>query len=45
MRKDLRDLIRHNKVVAVLDVDCDTYDQFDAIDKQYLEEIVDLLEF
>ena len=38
-------VIRQNKVVAVLDVDSDTYDQFDAIDKQYLEEIVDLLEF
>ena len=38
-------VIRNNKVVAVLDVDSDEYDQFDDTDKKYLEEIVDLIEF
>ena len=38
-------VIRNNKVVAVLDVDSDEYDQFDETDKKYLEEIVGLIEF
>jgi L-methionine (R)-S-oxide reductase len=38
-------VIRNNEVVAVLDVDSSEYDQFDAIDQQYLEEIVNLIEF
>lgn len=38
-------VIRHKEVVAVLDVDSNEYDQFDDIDKQYLEEIVSLIEF
>ena len=38
-------VIRNNEVVAVLDVDSNEYDQFDDIDKQYLEEIVHLIEF
>jgi len=38
-------LIRNNEVVAVLDVDSNEYDQFDSTDKQYLEEIVSLIEF
>ena len=38
-------VIRNNEVVAVLDVDSNEYDQFDDIDKQYLEEIVGLIEF
>lgn len=38
-------VIRNNEVVAVLDVDSNEYDQFDDIDKQYLEEIVRLVHF
>ncbi|HMK26919.1 MAG TPA: GAF domain-containing protein [Chitinophagaceae bacterium] len=38
-------VIRNNKVVAVLDVDSNEYNQFDSTDQQYLEEIVNLLEF
>lgn len=38
-------IIRNNEVVAVLDVDSNEYDQFDSTDKQYLEEIVSLIEF
>ena len=38
-------LIRNNKVVAVLDVDSSEYDQFDTTDQQYLEDIVNLIEF
>ena len=38
-------VIRNNKVMAVLDVDSEKYDQFDITDQQYLEEIVSLLEF
>ena len=34
---------RNNEVVAILDVDSNEYDQFNAIDKKYLEEIVDLI--
>jgi GAF domain-containing protein len=32
-------------VVAVLDVDSDTYDSFDKHDQQYLQQVVDLLKF
>lgn len=38
-------VIRNNEVVAVLDVDADEYDQFDTIDQQYLEDIVNLINF
>ena len=38
-------VIRNNKVVAVLDVDSNEYNQFDSTDQQYLEQIVNLLEF
>ena len=33
-------VIRNNKVIAVLDVDSDLLDQFDEIDKQYLEKLL-----
>ncbi|MFL9483165.1 GAF domain-containing protein [Chitinophagaceae bacterium LWZ2-11] len=36
-------VIRNNEVVGVLDVDSDAYDQFDEIDKKYLEEIVSMV--
>ena len=36
-------VIRNNKVVAVLDVDSNEYNQFDSTDQQYLEEIVSLI--
>ncbi|MBL7725172.1 MAG: GAF domain-containing protein [Chitinophagaceae bacterium] len=38
-------LIRHNEVMAVLDVDSINPDQFDTTDQQYLEEIVALVNF
>jgi|SRR5688572_7610379 len=38
-------VIKSNAVVAVLDVDSDAYDQFDLMDKHYLEKIVDLIQF
>ena len=38
-------VIRNNEVVAVLDIDSSEYDQFDTVDQQYLEEIVNLIEF
>jgi GAF domain-containing protein len=38
-------IIRHNKVIGVLDVDSVELDQYDTIDKYYLEQIVDLLDF
>lgn len=38
-------VIRNNKVVAVLDVDSSEYNQFDLIDRHFLEEIVSLIEF
>lgn len=38
-------VIRNNEVVAVLDVDSSEYDQFDTTDQQYLEAIVNLIEF
>src|SRR5260221_6659037 len=38
-------VIRNNKVMAVLDVDSKEYDEFDETDKEYLEQIVDLIQF
>ncbi len=38
-------VIRNQEVVAVLDVDSDAYDQFDSTDQQFLEEIVNLINF
>lgn len=36
-------ILKAGKVVAVLDVDSAEYNQFDAIDKQYLESVVELI--
>ena len=36
-------VIRNNKVVAVLDVDSAAYDEFDETDKEYLQQVVDLI--
>jgi GAF domain-containing protein len=38
-------VIRDNKVMGVLDVDSDQLAAFDELDKQFLEEIVDLIIF
>lgn len=38
-------VIRNGEVIAVLDVDSDQLDQFDATDQYYLEQIVDLIPF
>jgi GAF domain-containing protein len=38
-------IIRNNIVVAVLDVDSDSLDHFDEIDRIYLEQITDLIKF
>ena len=38
-------VIRNNKVAAVLDVDSKEYDEFDETDKEYLEQIVNLIQF
>lgn len=38
-------VIRNKKVIAVLDVDSNEYDQFDNTDKMYLEQIVNLVSF
>jgi L-methionine (R)-S-oxide reductase len=38
-------VMKGNEVVAVLDVDSDEYDQYDETDRQYLEQIVSLIEF
>jgi L-methionine (R)-S-oxide reductase len=38
-------VIRNNEVVAVLDVDSEKYDLFDKSDQQYLEAIVELIDF
>lgn len=38
-------VIRNSEVIAVLDVDSIDYDQFDGTDQQYLEEIVNLIDF
>jgi len=38
-------LIRNGKVIAVLDVDSEAFDHFDATDQQYLEQILNLIEY
>ena len=38
-------IVRDEKVLGVLDVDSDAYDQFDETDKKYLEQIVALIDF
>jgi GAF domain-containing protein len=38
-------IIRHDKVIGVLDVDSVELDQYDTIDKFYLQQIVYLLDF
>lgn len=38
-------VIKQNRVVAVLDADSAAFDHFDKVDQQYLEEIVQLLNF
>ena len=38
-------VIRNNIVVAVLDIDSAELDQFDTIDKNWLEKIISLIEF
>jgi L-methionine (R)-S-oxide reductase len=38
-------IIRNNEVVAVLDADSEELNQYDIIDKSYLEEIVNLILF
>ena len=38
-------IIRNNKVVAVLDADSIEPDQYDKIDQNYLEQIVDMINF
>ena len=36
-------IIRHNEVIGVLDVDSESLNSFDADDKHYLEQIVELI--
>jgi L-methionine (R)-S-oxide reductase len=38
-------ILVHGDVVAVLDVDSDKLDDFDAVDQTYLEEIIGLIKF
>lgn len=38
-------IIRNNEVVAVLDVDSELYDHFDAVDQSYLQQITELIPF
>ncbi|HNP53700.1 MAG TPA: GAF domain-containing protein [Ferruginibacter sp.] len=38
-------VIRNQQVVAVLDVDSAELDQFDAVDQQYLEQLISLISF
>jgi len=38
-------VLRNNEVVAVLDVDSSSLNSFDTIDQQYLEQIVNLVNF
>jgi GAF domain-containing protein len=38
-------VIKNGSVVAVLDVDSDTLNQFDKTDQQYLESLMELLQF
>ena len=37
-------VIRHGKVVAVLDIDSDQLDQFDTTDQYYLEQIIQMIQ-
>ncbi len=36
-------VFKENKIMGVLDVDSDQYDQFDGVDEKYLQHIIDLL--
>jgi L-methionine (R)-S-oxide reductase len=38
-------IVRNNIVVAVLDVDSELLDQFDVVDKEYLERVVGMVEW
>lgn len=38
-------IIRNNEVIGVLDVDSEILDQFDTTDQEYLERILELLQF
>lgn len=38
-------IIRNKEVIGVLDVDSEDLDQFDTTDQQYLEEIINLIQF
>ena len=38
-------VIRNNEVVGVLDADSEAYNQFDTTDQQYLEKIVELIQW
>ena len=38
-------VIRNNEVVGVLDADTEAYNQFDTTDQQYLEKIVELIQW
>lgn len=38
-------VIRNNQVVAVLDADSEDLSRFDEIDQQYLEQVVEMVEF
>ena len=38
-------VIRDGEVVAVLDVDSIEYDQFDAVDQQYMEQMIQMIQF
>ena len=38
-------VIRNNEVIAVLDVDSESLAQFDETDKEYLEEIINTIDF
>ncbi len=38
-------IIRNNEVLGVLDVDSNTYDSFDNDDAQYLQQILDMIQF
>lgn len=38
-------VFRNNKVIGVLDVDSSALDEFDEIDKKFLEEIVEIVNF
>jgi GAF domain-containing protein len=38
-------VVKHDRVVAVLDVDSSAFNQFDETDQQYLEEIISYINF